>query len=49
MEVRDGTIWDGATEVAAFEPSSGTPGAVSLRMLTVATLGRDAARAMVEG
>ncbi len=49
MEVRDGTIWDGATEVAAFEPSaSGVPDAISLRMLTGATLGRDAARAMVD-
>jgi hypothetical protein len=48
MEVRDGTIWDGATEVAAFEPSSGAPGAVSLRMITALTVGRDAARAMVD-
>src|SRR6266576_4694823 len=48
MEVRGGTIWDGATEVAAFEPSSGAPGAVSLRMITALTVGRDAARAMVD-
>src|SRR5256885_330059 len=48
MEVRDGTIWDGATEVAAFEPSSRAPGAVSLRMLVIATVGRDAANAMVD-
>jgi hypothetical protein len=47
MEVRDATVWDGATAFAALEPSPTVADAVTVRPLVASVLGRAEASALV--
>ena len=47
MEVRDDTVWDGATPIATFTPSAYGGGAVSLQLVAPMVLSRAVATALV--
>ena len=47
MEVRDDTVWDGATPIATFTPSAYGAGAVSLQLVAPMVLSRAVATALV--
>jgi hypothetical protein len=48
MEVRDDTVWDGATAVAALVPSTNAAGALSLQLATPLVITREAAEGMID-
>jgi hypothetical protein len=48
VELRDGTLWDGATRFAALEPSPTAVGASVLRLAGPTLVTRDVARATIE-
>ena len=47
MEVRDDTVWDGATPVATLVPSAHGGGAVSLQLLAALVVDREVATSLV--
>jgi hypothetical protein len=48
VEVRDDTVWDGATPFAALVPSANGGGAVSLQLAAPVVLGQDLAKQVVD-
>src|SRR5215207_1359371 len=48
MEVRDDTVWDGATPFATLVPSANGANAVSVRLLTPVVFGHDVTKRLVD-